>query len=47
MPHASQPTSNSSLSSSLSVGVEMRDTPIIFAFDFLQDVDAAETSGDA
>jgi len=37
MPHASPPASNPSLSSSSSVGVVMRDTPIIFAFEIMGD----------
>ncbi|MEK9710145.1 MAG: hypothetical protein VW456_07865, partial [Alphaproteobacteria bacterium] len=46
MPHASLPTSNSSLSSSSSVGVVMRDTPIIFACEILGDGAGREIFGD-
>ena len=37
MPHASLPPANPSLSSVSSVGVVMRDTPIIFAFEIMGD----------
>ena len=46
MSHASPPTSNSSLSSSSSVGVVMRYTPIIFAFEIMGDGAGREIFGD-
>ena len=46
MPHASRPTSNTSLPSSSSVGVVMRDTPIIFAFEIMGDGVGREIFGD-
>ena len=46
MPHASPPTSNPSLSSSSSVGVLMRDTPSIFAFEIMGDGAGREIFGD-
>ena len=46
MPHASPPTSNLSLSSASSVGVVMRDTPIIFACEIMGDGAGREIFGD-
>ena len=46
MPNANPPTSNPSLSSSSSVGVVMRDAPIIFAFEIMGDGAGKEIFGD-
>ena len=46
MPHASLPPANPSLSSASSVGVVMRDTPIIFAFEIIGDGAGREIFGD-
>ena len=46
MSHASPPTSNPSLSSPSSVGVVMRDTPIIFGFEIIGDDAGREIFGD-
>ena len=46
MPDVSPPPSNPSLPSASSVGVVMRDAPIIFAFEFMGDSAGKEIFGD-
>jgi hypothetical protein len=46
MPHASPPPSNPNLSSASPVGVVVRDTPIIFAFEIMGDGAARKIFGD-